>query len=339
MIITYFRSSSYNTWDICQQQYFLSYNLGIPQHPNKKAEKGTMTHKVLECLAAGKLALQNGENKFVDDALGEVGITEKKLFNDDFIDTLCDAAFYHYQRQSPNTFSATDQRDIHTWTFKTLEEYRGMLDPRKRDIVVPEVHFDFPIEEDWAKYDYINPVDGRQITGQLHLKGTIDLTTQLSPDVYEIIDWKTGRRLDWAKNEPKTFTKLSSDPQLSIYHLALHKVFPDIDTFIMTIHYINDGGPYTMAYERSDIPNTLELLRERFEEIQNCKRPKLKSLSGKHFFCNKICHYGKNQHEDNPEQTICRYMRDQNLRLGMDEIVRKYTHEGFNVDFYSNPGE
>lgn len=324
---------------MCPQQYFISYILGIPERTNKKAEKGTMTHKVLETLANMKHCIQDGRESFNDDALGKIDVNQRKMMDPEFVHTLCDAAFYHYKNKSPNDFGRMDQNDIHEWVFSTLQSFDGAYDPRFRNIVRAEKHFDFAIDEDWAHYDYEDPVTGQKISGQLRMKGTIDLTTQWSDKVYEIIDWKTGKRIDWGTGEEKDFHKLSHDPQLSIYHYALHKLYPDIDTFVMTIHYINDGGPFTLCYERRDIPKTLEMLRGRMTEIQETKRPRLKSVSGRHFFCNKICHYGKNKCENNPEKTICRNIRDETLKLGIDEVTRKYTHKDFNVSFYSNPGE
>ena len=45
MIVTYIRSSSYNNYDFCQMQYFLTYVLGYRSDSNKKADLGTMAHK------------------------------------------------------------------------------------------------------------------------------------------------------------------------------------------------------------------------------------------------------------------------------------------------------
>ena len=61
MDITYFRSSSYNCFNLCQMQYFIEYVLGWENKVGKAATKGTITHKVLEVLAQAKLAEQNNE--------------------------------------------------------------------------------------------------------------------------------------------------------------------------------------------------------------------------------------------------------------------------------------
>ena len=42
MLVTYVRSSSYNNYDFCQMQYFLTYNLGWRGSSGKRADMGTM---------------------------------------------------------------------------------------------------------------------------------------------------------------------------------------------------------------------------------------------------------------------------------------------------------
>jgi len=50
MIITYVRSSSYNNYSYCEMQYFMTYVLGHQSKSGKKADMGTMVHKVMEVL-------------------------------------------------------------------------------------------------------------------------------------------------------------------------------------------------------------------------------------------------------------------------------------------------
>ena len=54
MLVTYIRSSSYNNYSFCQMQYFLTYVLGHRSDSGKKAEMGTIVHKVMEVLASLK---------------------------------------------------------------------------------------------------------------------------------------------------------------------------------------------------------------------------------------------------------------------------------------------
>ena len=48
MIVTYIRSSSYNNYDYCQMQYFITYVLGHQSISGKKAQLGTIVHKAME---------------------------------------------------------------------------------------------------------------------------------------------------------------------------------------------------------------------------------------------------------------------------------------------------
>ena len=63
MIVTYIRSSSYNNYDYCQLQYFITYVLGHRSTSGKKAQLGTIVHKVMECLAVCKKRLQGRKTK------------------------------------------------------------------------------------------------------------------------------------------------------------------------------------------------------------------------------------------------------------------------------------
>ena len=173
------------------------------------------------------------------------------------------------------------------------------------------------------------------------MKGTIDLITEERPNVYEVIDWKTGRRLDWATGKEKDFKRLTTDPQLRIYHYALSKMYPDVDQFIMTIYFIKDGGPYTLAFTKDDMKDTLDMIRKRFEEIRDCHTPQLK----KSWKCTKICHFGKTAHSSgiiNPETgdpiTICEYVAQKIRSKGLDISLAEDMSPGHKFDYYQAPG-
>ena len=173
MDISYFRSSSYNSWDFCQQQYYLNYVLGIPQDVNTKAQKGTMFHKVMECLALGKLSLQTGVPE-IDDVAGQIDTA--RLYDDDYVDHLLNVSFEHYRAYKPELYPEKDKKEIKKWIIDTFNFNDGMFDPRNRNIFAAEQSFDFQIEEAWAD--------------KLRLRGTVDLITNLSDNIIEVIDWK-----------------------------------------------------------------------------------------------------------------------------------------------------
>ena len=64
MLVTYIRSSSYNNYSFCQMQYFLTYVLGYQTDSGKKAELGTIVHKVSARVSSCGYYRDNIENVF-----------------------------------------------------------------------------------------------------------------------------------------------------------------------------------------------------------------------------------------------------------------------------------
>ena len=225
-----------------------------------------------------------------------------------------------------------------------------MFDPRNRDIVCPEQHFDFVINKPWANYSFDTP-EGK-LEGQLALKGTIDLITKIDDNFFEIIDWKTGRRLDWATGKEKTQEKLENDPQLMIYHYAVSHLYPHIDNIMVTINFINDGGPFSICFQKSDLSRTENMLRQKFEKIKATKKPQLH----KTWMCSKLCHFGKTTFANSAISPLEEYRDGQvtpngaimskceqihhDIQInGLNEVVLKYKHPNHSFGFYKAPGE
>ena len=331
---------------MCEQQYFFDYVLGYRSPSNKKADKGTIVHKVLEILAFVKFTTQKGEQTFDDDILGKINVYNYDL--DDIIEKV-----YHYYTSSFNhhEWKPIDFKDCKKWTYKAIEYADGMFDPRNRNILYPEQRFDITINKPWAEYEYETST-GEKLKGNLAIKGTIDLITKPSENTLEIVDWKTGRRLNWATGEEKTQEKLEKDPQLMIYYYAAQKLYPEIDHCIVTIFFINDGGPFSMTFDKEDLQKTEDLLREKFYQIKKCNKPRL----SKSWKCTKLCHYGKNTFDKNSNilpvveyregqvcnpgynMTMCEQVAHDIQTKGMKNVVDEYTVPGYNVGHYKAPG-
>jgi hypothetical protein len=330
---------------MCEQQYFIEYVLGWRGPSNQKADKGTIVHKVLEILAFIKKATQENQKAIDDDIAGKINI---KKYN---IETIFDLVYKHYtNNNSHHIWKEKDKTDCLSWVYKTLEFNGGMFDPRNRDIVCPEQRFDFTIDKPWAKYAF-NTDEGR-LEGNLALKGTIDLITKIDDNFYEIIDWKTGKRLNWATGKQKTQECLENDPQLRIYHYAVSHLYPHVDNIMITINYINDGGPFSMCFQKSDLIKTEYMLRDKFEKIKSVKRPYL----NKSWMCKKLCHFGKTTFENTEIKPLEEYRDNQTTNkgdimckceqishdvqlLGIDEAVQLYKHPNHSFGFYKPPGE
>ena len=143
MIVTYVRSSSYNNYSYCEMQYFITYVLGHQSDSGKKADMGTMAHKVMEILAGLKKFQQdNSRKKYLvvdDDAAGKIRIHKDRLYTDEFVDELCEIAIDCYAKNSKHKFGPKDRRDIAETVYTFLTHSDGQFDPRLRNIHHPEL--------------------------------------------------------------------------------------------------------------------------------------------------------------------------------------------------------
>jgi hypothetical protein len=329
---------------MCEQQYFIEYVLGWRGPSGQKADKGTITHKILELLAIIQKSKQDNIPSFTDDIAGKI------IVDDYSLDKMIDDVYNYYSRiNSHHKWTPKDHRDCKSWVYKAIEFNNGAFDPRNRLILSPEQHFDFIIDKQWAKYSF-DTVDGK-LSGYLGLKGTIDLITLANDKTIEIIDWKTGRRLDWATGEEKTLEKLEKDPQLKIYHYAISKLYPEIDHIIFSIYFINDGGPFSICFDKKDLESTEDMLRRKFEIIKQTKRPKL----NKCWMCSKLCHFGKTTFENTNISPLIEYRDNQATQFGnymtkceqirhdldlhgMDHVVKTYKSPNHSFGSYKSPG-
>ncbi len=371
MLTSYLRSSSYNNWDVCQQQYFINYVLGQPRAANMKADKGTIAHKVLEILAECKKQLDATNATYVsfeDDNIGNITCSredflaeymmtksevdvvnkrfrDKKVYVDpeyldyghirhgyDLVENLVQRVFNYYSLANPqHNWTSADYQDCDNFVWIPLDAHKGQFDPRRRRIAFTEQSFDFAIDAEWATFKS----NGRD--GQARIKGTIDLITQVDDTTYEIIDWKTGQRKDFATGEVKDYDKLCKDPQLMLYYYAARQLFPLIDNIMMTIFFVRDGGPFSICFEEHHMQTMEDLLRKRFKEIWDCSAPQMISPDQSSFKCRLLCDYYKNNWK-NTNTNVCKFIHQQIKEIGIDEVTKRFTYEGHSADNYNAPG-
>jgi hypothetical protein len=333
LIVTYFRSSSYNQWDACPFKYLLIYVLGHREPPGKAAEKGTIFHKVMECLAAYKRAKQLGTLGGVvsDHELGPLPVQwfERDLYQ------LFERSFSHYVNNSPNKHTLTDKSDVWKWLQKALAENNGQFDPRKQNIFCPEQSFDMTIDREWADYSYL--WQGQRVEGKLAIKGTIDLITKVNDTTLEVLDYKTGKRSDFATGKEKTLAYLYGDAQLRLYHYAVSRLFPEIENVIVSIYFVNYGGCFTVCWDKSEMADTEEILKKRFFEIRNNVKPRRLSNNHKDWRCKNICSFCKTSFESDTMNKCNRIYKDLEEN-GLKYVVDKYTVPGHSPHYYQAPG-
>lgn len=314
MYVTYLRSSSIGAYSFCEMKYFFSYVLGFREKSNKKAAKGTITHKALELLARKKLALQNGESNVVDDE------TETKwAMNKLTPDVAIKYAWDHYVTgpEAHHKWEDADLNDCRNWMYKVVD---SPYSPMGLNVYKPECYFDYEIPYDWANYSY-ELDNGEVIEGRLAIKGTVDLIL-LNPrmeGVYELIDWKTGARKDWGTGKIKDEVSLMKDPQLLLYYYALRKaILPKAKQVIITINFINDGGDYPLLFDDSHLHLAENMLKSKFLEIKGNRRPRCVD----DWRCTRLCEFGKTKGHSG--KTLCQEMREEIVQLGIDKCAQKY---------------
>lgn len=327
MITSYLRSSSYNAFDFCQHKTFLNYVLGLEENANKKAELGNCLHKVAECLALGKKLHQEtgqvGGFNIGDEYIGE--FIPDNIYDNKIISKLSKLAYTYYSSISPNDWTDKDLITIIEWATKVIAYLDGAFDPRNKKIIDVEKYFDFEIQEEWAKYEY--NLGDRVISGNLSMKGTIDLITQVDDDHYEVLDYKSGRRLDWATGKEKTYESLKKDSQLLLYLYACRQIYPDVPFFTFTIYYVNDGGPFTLCFDDKDVTKAENLIRTRFEQMKNTQYPKLLNETpekrAKDFKCKSLCHFYKNNYPGT-DMSICEFFQKKVKESSADLVTLEY---------------
>ena len=310
MIITYIRSSLLNTWDSCQQKTFLQYVLGLPSPSNLAACKGSICHKVYECLALGKQAIQNNESSYDAEELGILPVDS--IWD---IDVLPQLAVQMYREKEPHlTFAKADLKDCKEWVNNGLEWHNGAYDPRKLNILQPEKHFDIEIKENWAKYQF--NVNGEEIEGHLRLRGTIDLVA-LNDDQLWVMDLKTGARRNWKTFKTKEYEDLEQEIQFLLYYYVAAMLYPEYESAMFTVLFVKDGGPFTFLYDRNMLPNIENRLRKYFDDIRKIQTPNL-SIGKQCSFCP----YSKITVAlgDSP----CSYYHQQVLSKGLYQIVSEF---------------
>lgn len=329
MIITYLRSSALNSFEWCQAKYFYEYVLGLGSKANIQASKGNVCHKVLETLALYKYAIARNKETF---DVPDIGQFKTDQSPDIKIHTR--TAYEHYKGLAQHCdWSENDFDDCLKWVHTTLEWNDHQFDPLNCDIFGVEQYFDIVIPDEWAYYKFKTP-EGKEIEGQLAIRGNIDFIIDRGSPNLEGLDWKyAATRNDWSKNNPieKNYTELVNDRQLLLYYYAMKNIYKWAD-IQQTIFFVLAGGPITIPRGEEDYQAASNMLRNYFEKIKSVKTPQ-KNITWK---CKKFCHFGKTL-QPGTNETICEFMHSKCLEDGTHSVMREFGKKD-NYLFYGEGG-
>lgn len=312
MIICYHRSSSLGTLEMCEMKYFFQYVLGMKDKTNKKAVLGTIFHRTMQVLADKKIAQSKGEEFLENDDLDN--LTFEQCDDIEYITRLC--FDYYVEHEEDVGLNKKDYDTCVKWVEKALAYNNGMLDPRNQNVHATELFFDITIKKPWAEYSY--SVNGEEFTGHLAIKGTIDLIIKEDDSYFQVLDYKSGKRLNWATGKEKTYEDLCSDKQLLLYFYALKNLYPNHD-FYTSIYYVNDGGIFDIVFSDDDYDKAEKMLKNKFEYIRSIELPRLLSDDQSHWKCTKLCKFSENYKDS--QKTTCKYFHDMLKSKGMEEVV------------------
>lgn len=269
MNIEYIRASSMSTYMDCPFKYWLEYSLGLGSQAGKKALLGTIVHHVMELLAKVK---KTGHYVLKD-----------KYCDPEYLLSIC------WDRHCiKNEHLFTFEKADYTFCQKSLKQ-----------ILATKWHpFNFNVKYTELQFELDVDIPGFTATNgeKCKLRGTIDLIVQ-DGDVLRVIDYKTGIRSNWIGGGVKEYPDFLKDIQLQVYDIALRTLFPDVKCIMLTIHFVRDGGPFTVTFTEKDRRLAVERLRRNFNKIKADKEPKrLKdnmARSAEFFKCKHVCSWGK----------------------------------------------
>ena len=275
----------------------------MPSKSGKKALLGTITHHVLELMAKGSK---------VGRTFGI--ITDHKR--------LLDICWNRYVKENPTIdLKPVDKK----FCLTSIEKVLGtQYDPRNLKVLFTEKQFRIPLMMDGFKYEFYNIVNGSVDRGNYEIRGTIDLITEVDKDTIEIVDWKTGSRKCWNSGEVKEYEYLQSkDIQLRMYDFACSILFPQYKNRILTIHFINDGGPFTVSFDEDQRKETLDIIKSAFNSIKwNHLPTRIKETrSDEKWKCKSVCHFGKTKTKAGC--SICDTIHSYMIGNGIDKTIEQ----------------
>lgn len=138
---------------------------------------------------------------------------------------------------------------------------------------------------------------------------------------YLIPTHNTGRRLNWATGEEKTYEDLAKDKQLLLYYYALKNLYPDY-SFYVSIYYINDGGIFDLVFDEQDYLKAEEILKKKFEEIRDCKVPRQLSKDQSHWKCTRLCRFSETFEDTG--KSACQHFHDMVQSIGIKKVTEEH---------------
>lgn len=300
-------------------KYTFEYLFGFPGKSGAKALMGTIFHKAQELRAQASKAIKDKEDSFIDDNFDKVLV--KDAVNIDWAHKI---SFDYYAAKNPDLEMGPKQfKDTKQWIIDTNNNY-PQYDPLNLNVIKTEQFFDIEINEPWAKYEGV--VKGKEVSGQLRIRGTMDLIVQLSDDTYELVDYKSGSmRSDFATGEEKDLTYMENDVQLLLYNKALKTLWPD-KHWILTLFYIRVGGMFSVIGDDEMLGRADNMIKKMYSQITECDAPLQLDPYNRDWRCKHLCPFSKSDSYTRG-QSICQHYKQKIGRKGLQAVQDEVINE------------
>jgi len=213
-----FSYSKINTYELCPQKYKINYIDKIKKsHEGIEAFMGKRVHEVLDWIFIERESLGNFFS--VDLLLDKYEEFWKKKWHGNI-----------YLAMTPKKYKRKniDKIIVYNNGVKCLVNFYNRYKPNfNKNIVETELQCD--VEFNGFKF-----------------KGIIDRLDRVDNGIYEIYDYKTGKK-------PISFTKSISNLQLIIYQLAVESKYKDCKKIILNWYYLKTNEIISVTYSREEI--------------------------------------------------------------------------------------
>ena len=239
--------------------FFMKYVLGYQDPSGDKAEKGTVCHNVLEAVALCEQLKQRGEKEIENEVFG----TLKKKYT---IKTLFNKAFKYSKENNPHLKWNQADKD-ETWEFLATSFGHKFFPDQHKEIIQPEQYFRIPIQEDWARYSYLDS-DGELKEDRLMITGKIDIMFRDHDSSLNYLDYKFGAKpMNWNKFKEYKYEDMYENIQLCLYYWAVKQLRPEEDP-ITHIWYPRAKKLWTYCFTEKQIHTAMSKVKAGFEKLK-----------------------------------------------------------------------
>lgn len=271
MIIDYLSASRADLFFSCPFKYFLKYHLDLDELNQEAiaASKGSAVHFALE--------------HYIKNPNRDKGLCFERL-----VDYYASSQLWYLDDRKPGKgWKHPVKKDCANCKWATPTKIDGVFDCKIAKTTTdsfdgcPAPNFD----DDWKITQeaiarnsdiFSRKIIGTEVPfditlGELRIHGFMDLVTEISSDMIEVRDYKSG-------NYAKDTEDANIDIQMRMYSLAAKYVFPEYKYVVMTLDYLRKA-PVSVIFGPEDDAKTLDYIADLYSRIQNSvDPPRIKSF-------------------------------------------------------------